>query len=195
MVTALALFCCNVVFAESPRTQQTSSRGEVTSAANSEPAKDAQPTKPDSPSAKSASLNTEDASGSEHEASGTSGHHAILNSPVKPANGEWFETPRKKMIWYSLMAAGHGAAAFDAWTTRRAVSQGYGVEANPLERPFASSGAIYATTQVSPLLMDFVGRQMMRSSHPWMRRIWWVPQAASASFSFGAGVHNYRLVP
>lgn len=73
--------------------------------------------------------------------------------------------------------------------------QGYGVEANPLERPFASSGAIYATTQVSPLIMDFLGRKLIRSSHPWMRRIWWVPQAAGASFSLGAGIRNYRMAP
>ncbi len=49
-----------------------------------------------------------------------------------------------------LVAASSGAAAFDAWTTRRAVSGGYGVERDPLLRPFAHSNAIYAATQVSP---------------------------------------------
>jgi hypothetical protein len=105
------------------------------------------------------------------------------------------ESPRQRKIWYSLMAAGHGAAAFDAWSTRRAVSGGYGTEGDPLLRPFAHSGAMYAATQVSPAIMDFIGRRMMTSNHGLMRRFWWVPQAAGAGFSFGAGIHNYRAVP
>jgi hypothetical protein len=75
------------------------------------------------------------------------------------------------------------------------IGGGYGVEGDPLQRPFANSGAIYATTQVTPLLMDFVGRRMMRNKLPWVRKAWWVPQAASASVSLGAGIHNYRVVP
>jgi hypothetical protein len=35
----------------------------------------------------------------------------------------------------------------------------------------------------------------MRNNHPWVRKAWWVPQAASASVSLGAGIHNYRIVP
>jgi hypothetical protein len=93
------------------------------------------------------------------------------------------------------MAVSHGAAAFDAWTTRRAVSGGYGVEGDPLQRPFAHSGAIYATTQVTPLIMDYLGHRMMRSRNPWIRKAWWVPQAASTSVSLGAGIHNYSIVP
>lgn len=54
---------------------------------------------------------------------------------------------------------------------------------------------MYAATQVSPAIMDFVGRRMMTSNHAMLRRFWWVPQAAGASFSFGAGIHNYRVVP
>lgn len=99
------------------------------------------------------------------------------------------------MIWYSLMVADHGTAAFDAWTTRRAVNGGYGVEGDPLQRPFAHSGAIYATTQVTPVIMDYLGHRMMRSNHPWIRKAWWVPQAASASVSLGAGLHNYSIAP
>jgi len=92
------------------------------------------------------------------------------------------------------MAAGHGAAAFDAWTTRRAISGGYGTEGDPLQRPFANSGAIYATTQVVPALMDFLGHRMMRSESPTIRKFWWIPQAASTGVSLGAGIHNYRVV-
>ncbi len=194
IVPVLALLCCNTVLADLPKPPATSTEIAVTSSANSEPTKELQPTKPDSPTPKLAALNGE-SSESERGASTTPGPNAILSSPVRPGSGESFETPRKRAIWWGLAAAGHGTAAFDAWTTRRAISRGYGVESNPLERPFASSGAIYATTQVSPFIMDFLGLRMMRSSRPWMRRLWWVPQAAGASFSLGAGIHNYRVAP
>lgn len=110
--------------------------------------------------------------------------------PVKPALTGLRETPRQRKIWYGLMVAGHSGAAFDAWSTRRAVSGGYGQEANPLLRPFAHSNAIYAATQVSPAVMDFLGKRMMVSQHGWVRKMWWLPQTAGAGFSFAAGAHN-----
>jgi len=42
--------------------------------------------------------------------------------------------------------------------------------------------------------MDFIGKRMMTSQHPFLRKIWWVPQAAGASFSFAAGAHNVGVV-
>jgi hypothetical protein len=116
-------------------------------------------------------------------------------SPVKRAFDRPYETPRQRKLWYGLAFAGHGAAVFDAWSTRRAISGGYGTEANPLLRPFSHSGAMYAATQVSPAFMDYLGRRMMVSRHGWMRKMWWLPQATGASFSVAAGVHNYGLVP
>ena len=116
-----------------------------------------------------------------------------LNSAVNASPGGGYETARKKKIWYGLAATSHGAAVFDAWSTRRALSGGYGTEADPLLRPFAHSGAIYAATQVSPLVMDYLGYRMMRSNHSWMRKMWWVPQVAGTSVSLSAGFHNYRL--
>ena len=68
-------------------------------------------------------------------------------------------------------------------------------EANPLLRPFSHSGAMYAATQVSPLVMDFIGKRMMVSEHKWIRNMWWLPQSAGTSVSLFAGVHNTRLVP
>ncbi|GAC1624513.1 MAG: hypothetical protein PVS2B2_16710 [Candidatus Acidiferrum sp.] len=105
-----------------------------------------------------------------------------------------YETPKEKKIWYALGFAGHSAAAFDAWTTRRAISSGYGTEANPLLRPFANSNAIYAATQLTPLLMDYLAQRMMFSRRNWVRRMWWVPQAAGASISLGAGIHNVGTI-
>jgi hypothetical protein len=105
------------------------------------------------------------------------------------------ETATQRRLWYALSFTGSGAAAFDAWSTRRAISGGYGTEANPLLRPFSHSNAMYAATQVSPLVMDFIGKRMMISQHKWVRNMWWLPQSAGTSFSLYAGVHNTRLVP
>jgi hypothetical protein len=120
---------------------------------------------------------------------------ALPLEPVKPAVFRPYETERQKKIWYALAFTGHGAAAFDAWSTRRAISGGYGTESNPLLRPFAHSGMLYAATQVSPAVMDLIGRRMMLSQHKWVRRMWWLPQTAGAGFSFAAGVHNVGVVP
>ena len=195
IITALVLFCCNTLSADTPRSPAPPSAIELKSPAPAEPVEEAKVAKPDTPTP-----NMTDTSKMEPEA--RSGGEAsvpmiqpILNTPVKPAEAESYETARQRKIWYGLMAAGHGAAVFDAWTTRRALSGGYGLEADPLQRPFAHSGALYASAQVTPLIMDYLGRRMVRSGHPWMRRIWWVPQAASTSVSLGAGVHNYRVVP
>jgi hypothetical protein len=114
--------------------------------------------------------------------------------PVKPVFTRPRETPRQRKIWYGLALAGHSGAAFDAWSTYRAVSGGYGREANPFMRPFANSKAIYAATQVSPAFMDFLGKRMMVSQHGWVRKIWWLPQAAGASMSFVSGAHNVGVV-
>ena len=114
---------------------------------------------------------------------------------LKSALSRPMETPTQRRLWYTLAITGSGAAAFDAWSTRRAISGGYGVEANPMLRPFSHSNAMYAATQVSPLVMDFIGRRMMTSHHQWMRNLWWVPQSAGTSMSLYAGVHNTRLVP
>jgi len=116
------------------------------------------------------------------------------NAPIKPAVERPAPTPRQRALWYTFLAAGHGAAAFDAWSTRRALSANVGTESDPFLRPFAHSNALYAATQVSPAVMDYLGRRMMTSRHPMFRHFWWVPQVGGASFSFSAGMHNYSLV-
>jgi hypothetical protein len=94
--------------------------------------------------------------------------------------------------WIALALLQHGAAAFDAYSTRQAVGHG-AVEDNPMLRPFASSPAIYAATQVAPLLFDLMARHMQRSEYPLFRRFWWVPQTASASLSIFSGFHNLSI--
>lgn len=115
-------------------------------------------------------------------------------APIRPAVVAIEESPTQRKVWYALALAGHAGAAFDAWSTRRAISAGMGTEANPMLRPFAHSSALYAATQVSPLVMDFLGKKMMTSQHKWMRKMWWLPQTAGAGISFAAGAHNVGLV-
>jgi hypothetical protein len=115
---------------------------------------------------------------------------ALPMQPMKAAYMRPRETRNQRIAWYTLALTGHGAAAFDAYSTRRVLSGNYGMEGNPLLRPFAHSNALYAVTQVSPAVMDLIGKRMMVSQNRWVRRLWWLPQAAGSGFSIGAGVHN-----
>jgi hypothetical protein len=96
---------------------------------------------------------------------------------------------RNKKIWYSLVGVNHATAAFDAWSTRDSIQRG-ARELNPLLKPFASSNAMYAANQVVPFGMDYLGRRMMHSNNSVVRKLWWVPQTASAACALAAGVHN-----
>jgi hypothetical protein len=119
---------------------------------------------------------------------------ALAVQPIKPAYTRPRETRGQRVAWYGLMAAGHGAAAFDAYSTRLAVSGNYGTETNPFLRPFSHSSALYAVTQLSPAAMDYIGKRMMVSQDRWVRKLWWLPQAAGSGFSVFAGVHNLGVV-
>ncbi len=123
------------------------------------------------------------------------GYAPVPFAAVKPVASRSSESPEQRKLWYALSFVGSGAAGFDAWSTRRAITEGYGVEGNPMLRPFSHSGAMYGATQVSPLVMDFIGKRMMVSQHLLIRKMWWLPQAAGSGVSMAAGVHNVRLVP
>jgi hypothetical protein len=99
------------------------------------------------------------------------------------------ENRRKELMWKGLVIASSGAATFDAWSTRRAITGG-AVELNPLLRPFAGNASLYAAIQVGPALMDFAGKKMMYSRYSWVRHMWWVPQSASFVSSIFCGSHN-----
>jgi hypothetical protein len=94
--------------------------------------------------------------------------------------------------WIALAIIEHGAAGFDAYSTRQAVGHG-AVEQDPLMRPFAGSPAIYVATQVGPVLFDLLARHMQRSEYPLIRRVWWMPQTLSAGISIFSGVHNLHV--
>lgn len=125
----------------------------------------------------------------------TPGNAPLSVGPGKAAFTRDYDTEKQKKVWYALMFVSSGAAAFDAWSTRRAISAGAGTESNPMLAPFAHSGALYAATQVSPLVMDLIGRKMMTSENRTVRRMWWLPQSLGMGMSLSAGVHNVRLVP
>jgi hypothetical protein len=91
--------------------------------------------------------------------------------------------------WMLLSATAHGAAGFDAWTTRHNINSG-SVELNPVLKPFAKSNSLYPVLQVGPTLIDFVGWKMMSSKHRVLRRVWWVPQIASSAISLTCGIKN-----
>jgi hypothetical protein len=112
-------------------------------------------------------------------------------APAKPIRVIAAETTPPRKTWLMLSFAEHGAAAFDAYTTREAVNAG-AREDNPLLRPFAHSPAIYAATQVGPTLFDYAARRMERSQYPFLRHSWWLPQSASAAISIFSGIHNSR---
>ena len=95
-------------------------------------------------------------------------------------------------MWFVLGAAEHGAATFDAWSTRRNISEGL-VETNPMLKPFANSGGLYAAVQVAPVAFDFLSKAMLHSSHPWVRHMWWVPQTGSTVASVLSGAHNMAI--
>src|SRR5580704_15227761 len=59
-------------------------------------------------------------------------------------------------MWFVLGALEHGAATFDAWSTRRNIETGTMHEADPIMRPFANSNAMYAAVQVAPVLFDLM---------------------------------------
>ena len=195
LITMLALLCCTLT-SDSPRNTEAevTAASSVAASVRPEPA-DAGSALPETPSPKVGVSKAADDAAVRSSESSSAAIQPLISSPVKPATPDAFETPRKRKIWYGLIAAGHSASLLDAWTTRQAISGGYGVEADPFQRPFANSGAVYVTTQVCPLLMDYIGYHMMRSNHSWMRKTWWIPQAAGASFSAGAAIHNYHLVP
>jgi hypothetical protein len=130
------------------------------------------------------------------ESSGDAQSFSTVRIPEVPTKENRFRealSQPSRRQWLALALLQHGAAAFDAYSTRQAVGHG-AVEDNPMLRPFAGSPAIYAATQVAPLLFDLMARHMQRSEYPLFRRCWWMPQTVSAGLSIFSGVHNLHLV-
>jgi hypothetical protein len=102
------------------------------------------------------------------------------------------ESTPSRRTWLALAFVEHGAAAFDAYSTRDAISRG-ATEADPIMRPFVHSPGLYAAIQVGPVLFDFVSRKMQRSQNNYVRHMWWLPQSVSTATSIFSGVHNLNV--
>jgi hypothetical protein len=111
---------------------------------------------------------------------------------MKPIKVYAAARPRMSRSWLALAIMQHGAATFDAYSTRQAIGHG-AVEDDPLMRPFAHSGAMYAAIQVGPLVLDYVARRMQRSEYGIVRRMWFVPQSVSTAGFLISGVHNLSV--
>ena len=106
-------------------------------------------------------------------------------APEKPRS----EQPSRR-LWLTLTIAQHSAATFDAWSTNRVISSGQAHELNPLLKPFAGNASLYAAIQVSPTVLDYLGRRMMRSRQGWARHVWWLPQVLGTTVSLASAAHN-----
>jgi hypothetical protein len=118
---------------------------------------------------------------------------AISLSPGSGYRSQDRPTESQRRKWLALSIAQHGAATFDAWSTRQAISTGQYRELNPALRPFAENASLYAAIQVGPFVFDYLGRRMMTSQHGWLRHTWWIPQALSTAISLGSGAHNLSV--
>jgi hypothetical protein len=115
-----------------------------------------------------------------------SSYRPVYGAPVRTVSDRW-----QKREWLALSIAAHGGAGFDAWTTRKVLSNVPGAqEMNPLLRPFAGNASMYAAVQVAPTILDYVSRRMMHSRYDVLRHTWWLPQAVSAVVSVASAVHN-----
>ena len=142
------------------------------------------------------------------EAAGTAAPSALPAAPAPVATQDSLETMRleqpklgksggvkgvegmpSRKEWIALAAAEHGAAAFDAYSTRQAIGRG-AVEADPMMRPFADSPGIYAAIQVAPLALDYAARRLQRSQNPLLRKMWWLPQTGGTAMFLFSGAHN-----
>ena len=112
--------------------------------------------------------------------------------PAKPFRFVAAENAPSRRNWLILSFVQHGAAALDAYSTRRAISAG-AREEDPFMRPFAQTPAIYFASQAGPVLLDLAARRMQRSRNPVLRRTWWLPQSASTGLLLFSGVHNLRV--
>ena len=112
--------------------------------------------------------------------------------PAKTVRFVAAENAPSRRNWLILSFVQHGAAAFDAYSTRQAISAG-AREEDPFMRPFAQTPAIYFASQAGPVLLDYAARRMQRSRNPLLRRTWWLPQSASTGLFLFSGAHNLRV--
>lgn len=82
-----------------------------------------------------------------------------------------------RRIWKVLTVASLSAAAADVHFTIHVLHDG-GYETDPLARPVTNLPTpAYATlSMMGAAGVDWFGLKLQGSRHPWVRRVWWVPQ-------------------
>jgi hypothetical protein len=118
--------------------------------------------------------------------------HLAAIEPVRPVRQANIEKLPPRKSWLILSLLQHGAAGFDAYSTRQAIANG-AVEEDPFMRPFANSPAIYGAIQIAPLALDYVARRMQLSHHELVRHLWWLPQTTSTGLFLFSGAHNMHV--
>lgn len=115
--------------------------------------------------------------------------------PDKPApRGNFFTRPFYDKKVRLLAEINAGAAVMDDIASRKVIENG-GYEKNPLMRPFVhNSGTLAAESAGEVWLMAFLGDRMKRSSHPLLRKTWWLPQTLNFSAKVSGGIYNSVLL-
>lgn len=101
-----------------------------------------------------------------------------------PSNSSAQAVPDKAVL---TLAAIHAVSAgLDYQQTIHNISTG-GFERDPLAKPFVHSGpglmAAGGVVEVSATM--YVANWMRHNEHPWIRKVWWVPQGVAILSHFG----------
>ena len=115
--------------------------------------------------------------------------------PDKPApRGNFITRPFYDKKVRLLAEINAGAAVMDDIASRKVIENG-GYERNPLMRPFVhNSGTLAAESAGEVWLMAFLGDRMKHSSHPLLRKTWWLPQTLNFSAKVSGGIYNSVLL-
>jgi hypothetical protein len=115
--------------------------------------------------------------------------------PDKPApRGNFLTRPFYDKKVTLLAEINVGAAVMDDVASRKVIESG-GYERNPLMRPFVhNSGTIAAESAVEVWLMAYIAERMKHSSHPLLRKTWWLPQTLNISAKVTGGIYNSVLL-
>lgn len=124
--------------------------------------------------------------------------NALPNSsllPDKPApQGNFFTRPFYDKKVRLLAELNAGAAVMDDVASRMVIESG-GYERNPLMRPFVHNSGTLAVESITEVwLMAYVGDRMKHSSHPLLRKTWWLPQTLNFSAKVSGGIYNSVLL-
>jgi hypothetical protein len=94
-------------------------------------------------------------------------------------------------LWVFLVT--QGTATVDIITTTQHLNQA-GLEHDPLAKPFTNlpRPAYIAAGEVGAAGVSFIGWKMKHSKHKWVRKIWWVPQAATISGNSYGSIYSAR---